>query len=363
MAKIILMSQFPLPYAHIGSWTTLYRNYLTQQHLIDTIVCEKPHYFFENVQYEIVAHNFHTRLQCKISGNRYKHYINALSKLIDPNEKYIIQVVDNSGLAKAVQKYIDQKQLRKHCYLQYFFHGHSPVGSGFNVRFYERTDEMVVLTKSAYDTFKRESNILPPRFSVLHNGIDTGKFFPVSVAEKNKLKEQQGFAGKKIFLWCSQDRPKKGLHIVLDAWKKFFETQQNIALIVIGCEPKTPQAGVFYLGRIQNDVLPHYYQMSDAFLFSTLCQEGFGMSLIEAMHCGCYAIASAMGGVPEVLQFGKLGKLIENPHFVNEWITAMTEFMQGNGISYQLPADLYTASQWNLEMNRIIENAQKSMET
>ena len=106
------------------------------------------------------------------------------------------------------------------------------------------------------------------------------------------------------------------MHLILDAWKRVYAQRQDIILWVIGCEPKSPQEGVMYLGRILNDELPSYFQASDCFLFPTLCHEGFGLSLIEALHCGNYCIASALGGVPEVLQYGKFGKLIENPHFV-----------------------------------------------
>ncbi len=55
-----------------------------------------------------------------------------------------------------------------------------------------------------------------------------------------------------------------------------------MVLWVIGCEPKMPIEGVHYWGRIANEELPSYFQASDCYLFPTLWQEGFGLSLIEA---------------------------------------------------------------------------------
>ena len=356
MAKVILLSQFPLPYSHIGSWTKLYHNYLQQENGIDIIVCEKPQYQFENIQYHFVANTFLSQFSSNFTKRRHQIFISALETLIQPNEKYIIQVIDNIGLAKAVQQYIEQKNIRNQCYLQFFYHGHVPV-SGYNAKFFERTDEIILLTKSAYDAFKSQSNILSSRFSILNNGIDNTKFTKISAADKENLKTQKGFSGKKVFVWCSQDRPKKGLHLILDAWKRIYNHYPNIALLVIGCDAKEPQPGVHYLGKIPNDDLPQYYQLADVYLFSTLCQEGFGMTLIEALHSGCYCIASALGGVPEVLQYGAYGKLIENPHFISEWVSALKAFLDGQAQNYPFPEDLYTTSQWNAGMDLIISEA------
>lgn len=363
MAQVILLSQFPLPYSHIGSWTTMYKNYLSGPNQVDVIVCEKPEYFFENIQYELIGPESPlNRLRHKITKKRFCEYTDALAKLIKPNEKYIIQIVDNLGMAKAVQQFLDESGLRKQCYLQYFYHGFPPFGNASaNLRFYEKADEMITLTHRSYLAFKNETHVLPPRFSVLHNGIDTDKFHPIDANDKIKLREQLGFTAKKIFLWCSHDRPKKGLDLVLDAWKRVYNNN-DMLLLVIGAPNRNPQPGVQFMPAIPNDQLPQYYQLSDAFVFSTLCHEGFGMSLIEAMHCGCYCMASDMGGVPEVLQDGRLGKLIQNPHFISEWVAAIEDFLQHKNQQYPAPGELYSANQWRSGMESIITQAKHNLE-
>ncbi|WP_026714572.1 glycosyltransferase family 4 protein [Flavobacterium daejeonense] len=362
MTKVILISQVPLPYEKIGSWTTLYKNYLQQDHQIDFIVCEQPEYQFPDVNYSLVATDFLTKVQKKIAKNPYIGYFKALAKIIKPGEKYIIQIVDNFGIVKPLQDFLFSKKWREHCYLQFFYHGFPPFYGNFESRyFFETIDEMVLLTFDSYWVHKEQYTVLPTHFSVLHNGIDTQKFYKVSSIEKAVLKEKFGVKDKTVFIWCSQDRPKKGLHIILDAWKKVHVQNPNTVLWVIGCEPKKPAKAVEYLGRIPNEELAQYYQTADCYLFPTLWHEGFGLSLIEALHCGCYCIASALGGVPEVLQYGKLGKLIEKPHFVEEWEKAVTNFLEREIVIPDAPKDLYTAENWSNDMNKIIENAKSRL--
>jgi glycosyltransferase involved in cell wall biosynthesis len=97
-----------------------------------------------------------------------------------------------------------------------------------------------------------------------------------------------------------------------------------------------------YLGGIPNKEIAAYFQASDCYLFPTLWHEGSGLSLIEALHCGNFCAASALGGVPEVVQYGKLGKLIENLHFISEWENAILEFLEKPIPEITFSPELYT---------------------
>ncbi|KRD07462.1 glycosyl transferase family 1 [Flavobacterium sp. Root901] len=364
MTKTILISQVPLPYSKIGSWTTLYKNYLQGDHRIDYVICPKTQIKFSGINYSFANTSFLQKVQHKVFKKKNLQYFKALNKIIVPNQKYIIQVVDNYGMIKPLYDYLNSVGILKNCYIQFFYHGFSPymqLNSGSN--FYELIDELIVLTHDSYNQFREKVNVLPCHFSILYNGIDTQKFKTISVSNKHNLKKKLGFEDKKVFIWCSQDRPKKGLHIVLEAWRKVYESKKNIILLVIGSEREENILGVKFLGRISNDNLPEYYQASDCYLFSTLCQEGFGLSLIEALHCGNYCIASAMGGVPEVLQYGKYGKLIENPHFVSEWVGAINDFIDQTIEVTPLSNKMYSMENWDANMTSIIQEAKFRIES
>ena len=359
MSKVILISQKPLPYQHIGSWTTMYKNYFeSDKNIIDTILCEAPNERFKNVDYCIVSNDFTAKVKRKLTKRSHQNYIDSLINYLQPDETYIIQIVDNFGFAKALKDYlIDHPKIRKQIYIQFFYHGYPPFFGNFESRwFFEFIDEMVLLTKASYIEHKNSYTILPCLFSVLHNGIDTSKFFPLSEDDKKALKKKHHVEDKTVFVWCSQDRPKKGLDLILYVWKTLIKKHSNIELWVIGAHREEEINQVKYYGKLPNASLPEYYQAADCYLFPVLNHEGFGLSLIEALNCGNYCIASALGGVPEVLQHGELGTLIENPHFISEWVEAIETFIKNKETYKTNQSNIYTKEEWIDNLNAIILN-------
>lgn len=364
MPKVILISQFSLPYNKTGSWTTMYFNYLKANHQIDYIICKEPEVVFENVKYEFVSQSRIFKIKQKFLKNPYLAYFEALKKLLKKDEKCIIQIVDNFGIVKPLQAFLIQNGLRENCQIQFFYHGFPPFYENFRGRwFFETIDDMILLTHDSYKIHKEYYTVLPCKFSVLHNGIDTDKFYRITSEQKLLFKNELDLKDKKVFIWCAKDLPKKGLDFILEIWKKIHLQNKHTALLVVGATRNIQIEGVLFLGKIPNNDLPKYYQIADCYLFPTLCHEGFGLSLIEALHSGCYCIASALGGVPEVLQYGKLGKLIENPHFQQEWEEAILAFLNQKEVEdIVIPDNLYSAQNWNSGMNKIIENAKNRMQ-
>ncbi|WP_223270873.1 glycosyltransferase family 4 protein [Subsaximicrobium wynnwilliamsii] len=341
----------------------MYKNYLeADHHLIDIIICEPPNYDFEDVTYKFVKNNFTSKIKKKLTKEPYLEYLTNLKSIIIPNENYVVQIVDNFGLVKPLVNFLRSHNLRKSVYIQFFYHGFVPFYGNFQSRwFYDNIDEMVLLTRDSYINHLSFYTELPVIFSILHNGIDTSQFFEVSKETKQDLKNRLGINAKSVFIWCSQDRPKKGLDFIVNVWKSLGERVYDCELLVVGASRVEAIQGVKFLGRIPNDDLPKYYQVADVYLFPTLCQEGFGMSLIEALHCGCFCIASALGGVLEVLDYGKYGKLIEDPHFPNRWKDAILEYLNGSYEQTKLPKDKYSMNEWNKNMNGLIVAAKERM--
>jgi len=363
MAKVILLSTFPLPYSRIGSWTTMYRNYLeSSRHKIDYVICERPEKQISGVNYELVREGFWMKVRRRLHFYRIG-YMDALKRVLRHDEKYVIQLVDNFNMADRIHEILTDMGIRKNCYIQLFYHGYDPFLATHNNSddFYSNVDGIVLLTHDSYRAHLRYYTVFPISVSILYNGIDASRFKKVDRSEKARIRQELGLSGNKIFLWCSQDRPKKGLDLILQAWKRINAEHPGNSLMVVGADRHYKIDGVTFYGRIPNDELPKYYQAADAYLFPTLCHEGFGLSLIEALNCGCHCIASGQGGVPEVLQRGKLGRLIENPNFVAEWEQAMSDFITGKDQPIVIDQPVYTQEEWAESMNEIIETAKKSL--
>ncbi len=363
MAKVVLLSKSPIPYSKIGSWTTMYHNYILNNHKIDYLICEEPYRRLENIDYLIVTNRLRDKINRKFFNKKHHNYFRALNTLFNKEESLIIQIVDNFGIIKDLEQYLNKVGKRNQCYIQFFYHGFPPFYENFYSRsFYEFIDEMVLLTRDSYDVHKSYYTVLPCRFSILHNGIDASKFYKISSLDKVELRKKMGFSDEKIFIWCSQDRPKKGLDFILSVWKQIYNESLNIKLIVVGATRENKYKGVTFYGKIPNNEMPCYYQISDVYLFPTLCHEGFGLSLIEALHSGCYCIASNLGGVSEVLGYGKYGQLITNPHIEDEWILAIQNFIENKNEIKFFPSELYTSLVWNKEMNLLIEKTKSRLE-
>jgi glycosyltransferase involved in cell wall biosynthesis len=158
---------------------------------------------------------------------------------------------------------------------------------------------------------------------------------------------------------------KKGLDIILQVWDKLLaSSKSNIELLIIGTEKKISNTNISVIGKIPNAQLNKYLQVSDFYLFSTLWQEGFGLSLLEAMKSGAYCIASNMGAVSEVLNDGEYGKLINTPHNVDAWVkeilVSIDEYILDNfenRYSKVIPNDYCDIKKWNNGLNSIIQEA------
>lgn len=365
--KTILITQFALPYDGIGSWTTMYNYYLNQAHHIDIIIGPTPQQQLEGITYYSTEKNLIDKLQGKwSSANRYQHIFKILKAVIKEDHKYIIQLIDNHGIVVPLHLFLKELKLRAQCYLQFFYHGYTPFYGNFESRsFFEALDEHVMLTHASYKAHQNQYTQLPCSFSVLPNGVDSNTFYKPDALEKQQHRKTLGIeAHTLLFVWCSKDRPKKGLDFILQVWKQLLQTHADIQLWVIGTERVIDIPQVKVIGKVPNAELPKYYQAADFYLFPTLCQEGFGLSLVEAIKCNCYAIASANGGVPEVLNHGTYGKLIENPNFREEWVEAITQAItayKANGLknpyTEAIPSHLYDIKQWCLLMNTHIEKA------
>ncbi len=365
--EVILISQFPLPYPKTGSWTTMYSYFIQHfNHNIDYIICNKEHNQNQTIKYQYLKKTgIIDKVKNKlISGNRYSNYTNAINKIIKPDCKYIIQIIDNKGLVSPLHQFLSNKHKRENFCVQYFYHGFI-----FNFKttnatpFFKSIDELFLLTERSRlecsETYKLTDIVV----KVLHNGVNSRLFKTVSSEKKLELRRNNNLNEELVFLWCSQDRPKKGLELALVAFGKVHAKNENTRLLLVGVNKNIEQSGVTVMGKVPNKDLAIYYQMSDVFLFTTMCEEGFGLVLAEALKCGCYCIASNLGGVPEVLNFGRYGVVLNEPYSVEQWVLAMQEAVgmlrikQENPYLKNIPKNIYNLEDWCEKMNVFIQQS------
>jgi glycosyltransferase involved in cell wall biosynthesis len=152
--------------------------------------------------------------------------------------------------------------------------------------------------------------------------------------------------------------------LILDALihSKLFKNE-NFELLVVGTNLNRHQGNVRFLGRIPNDQLPKYYQMSDYYLFSTLWHEGFPLSLSEAIACGVKCVASRIDPLPDIfMKFGNVD-FVDNPNIVKSWIDKLESIVDNcieigstdmNLVNYEL-----SMNTWCDRLNEILMSEEK----
>lgn len=170
-----------------------------------------------------------------------------------------------------------------------------------------------------------QSNMEKIRY--IPNGVDINKFIPIKEEEKHQLKLSAGYDGNiKIVLCARRWAPTKGVIYFVKAIKKISMDFKNVKFIISGNEyggyPEYKNSILKYiekerlrdyivlLGDIQYQDMYRYYQISDIVVLPSL-MEATSLAGLEAMSCGKPLIGSNVGGIPEIIEDGKTGYLVE----------------------------------------------------
>lgn len=373
MVKVVLISHLGLPYKGIGSWTTRFSYIIAKKFQpIDYIICAEETLInpINSIKYLFADEPkyFKHKISKIIKHYQYLDYWKQLKKILSQEDKLIVKIIDNVKILQAIDFYSRKEGIRNRIKIIFFHHGYHYFLAPVELeKFYNMIDDLVLLTKSAYDYQIEQTHAISCEVTHIYSGINSKIFKRVSLDEKNFLKSKLGFKEDKIyFLWLSQDRPKKGLHIILKAWSELSRKYSNIELLVIGTRNEIKGKQIRSLGRIPNNQLAPYYQVSDFYLFSTLCHEGQSMSLPEAIKCGSVCIASNIDPIAEVMGEGRYGRMVDTPNTPKQWVDIISEeiekYEQNNRVNPYLrhiPENIYDLDEWCENINKLVEKWKK----
>lgn len=119
----------------------------------------------------------------------------------------------------------------------------------------------------------------------------------------------------------------KGMDLVIPAFRRVLEHHLGTKLIIVGdgslnglmhkqAEDTGCAANIEWVGRQPQESLPDWYAKMDIVLMPSR-SEGFGLTAIEAMSCGCVVVAAKTGGLPEIVKDKKVG-LLHEPNSVDD---------------------------------------------
>ena len=151
----------------------------------------------------------------------------------------------------------------------------------------------------------------PERVSVLPNPAPEVPALP----PRDELRRELAFAGSTL-VFAGRLGPQKALDVLLRALADVPE----VALVVAGDGPEraglertTDELGldarVSFLGAVPRERVLQLFRAADASVLPS-AWENFPHTVVEALAVGCPVIATAVGGVPEVVRDGENGLLV-----------------------------------------------------
>jgi phosphatidylinositol alpha-mannosyltransferase len=108
-------------------------------------------------------------------------------------------------------------------------------------------------------------------------------------------------------VFVGRDDPRKGLDVLLDAWRLVRREVTDAELVVISDRRGDDVAGVDFVGRVDDPTKRHLLAGAAVAVCPNLAGESFGMVVVEAMAAGCAVVASALPAFVHVL--GEAGAL------------------------------------------------------
>jgi glycosyltransferase involved in cell wall biosynthesis len=267
----------------------------------------------------------------------------------------VIHIQHCSQCVPIIREYNPTAKIVLHLHAEWFSQGDS--------RVFERRLKNVnlVTAVSGYvaEKTRRDFPAIADRCEVLYNGIDSREF----VREKDYGVSQDK---PKRILYAGAISPHRGLHILLEAFKIVVKRYPNVRLDLCGPEGNYALQDTFDIrdGALRQSVAPYYafkpmsflkaklfpsslnratyrsylegmmpaevservtfhglvrhraqliehYYAGDIFVLPSICNDSFGIPVVEAMAAGSPVVASRSGGVVETVKDRDTGFIVE----------------------------------------------------
>ena len=197
-----------------------------------------------------------------------------------------------------------------------------------------------ILTISHFSAREIEQFLHVPKSKItpIHLGVDRSHFYPRRDQEALQKIRQKYSLPDKFLLFVSNLAPHKNIRGLLLAWEKVIRELKDWELVIVGKPTKQnnwkslPTEKVVFLGGVDYNDLPLLYESAYASILPSF-YEGFGLTPLEAMSCGCPGIVSNIASLPEVFESDCL---YFNPHDPEDIATTMMKLMRDPTLRQQL---------------------------
>lgn len=182
---------------------------------------------------------------------------------------------------------------------------------------------------------------------VVMNGVDLSHFDEAPSTDRRRF----GFSVDDfVLVYFGRIIPEKGVEEVILSMQKL-TAYENVKLLIIGSSfyddtdrvdpfvekikhlSKPILDRIHFTGFVPYHEIPAYLKACDVAILPSLCEEAFGLSMLEAMACGVPVISTKAGGIPEVC--GKSAFLFERNEALVDNIVGAVKQLQCNKNLYE----------------------------
>jgi glycosyltransferase involved in cell wall biosynthesis len=192
----------------------------------------------------------------------------------------------------------------------------------FEEKMLERANKIIAVSHFTKRELLEYYKVPEKKIRVIHNGVDVNKFKPAK--DKRKIKEELGFKGDDLAI-VSVGRlyARKGLFTLIESMPAVVKRFKNAKFIISGkgqsdemrklvnyADRIGVKGSIIFTGYYPDKKLPKLYQAADVFAFSTF-YEHHPFAVLEALSTGLPVVTTRVGGIPETIESGKNGFLVE----------------------------------------------------
>ena len=201
-------------------------------------------------------------------------------------------------------------------------------------------DAIVVNSNAVREDLTRNEGVSPDRIHLCYNGVDTTIFTPEKTPRPPAVRDAPLVIGSVSVL-----RAEKRLDLLLEAFACVRHSLLGLKLLIVGSGAMLPSLKVLSerLGLDDDCVfepatknVADWMRAMDIFVLPS-DTESFPNALLEAMACGCSAIGSRVGGIPELIEDGRSGLLFD-PGNANSLADALKTLIQNDSLRRSLGA-------------------------
>jgi glycosyltransferase involved in cell wall biosynthesis len=192
----------------------------------------------------------------------------------------------------------------------------------FEEKMLERSSKIIAVSDFTRRELLQYYKVKEDKIRVIHNGVDADKFKPAT--DKLKAKAELGFNPEdKAILSVGRLYARKGLFTLIESMALVTRKFKNAKFIIAGkglsnemkklvnyAAKLGVKDNIVFTGYFPDKKLPRLYQAADIFAFSTF-YENLPFAVLEALSTGLPVVTTNVGGIPEMIEDGKNGFLVE----------------------------------------------------